>query len=59
MQGPNRGRQFTEAVSPDGAKAVYRDRNLAHRPRQNAAITTDERERRIKYGTASWVYGEG
>ena len=63
MQGRERGRQFTEAVSPDGKrKAVYRDRNLwlTDADGKNAtAITTDGSEKdRIKYGTASWVYGE-
>ncbi|MEO8624882.1 MAG: DPP IV N-terminal domain-containing protein, partial [bacterium] len=61
--GRERGRQDTEALSPDGKrKAVYRDRNLwmsdadgSH----SSAITTDGSEKdRIKYGTASWVYGE-
>ena len=63
MPGRERGRQFTEAVSPDGKrKAVYRDRNLwlTDADGTNAtAITTDGSEKeRIKYGTASWVYGE-
>ncbi|MDB4914638.1 MAG: peptidase dipeptidylpeptidase domain protein [Gemmatimonadetes bacterium] len=61
--GRERGRQFTEAVSPDGKrKAVYKDRNLfltdsaGNNP---IPITTDGSEKeRIKYGTASWVYGE-
>ena len=61
--GRERGRQDTEAVAPDGKhKAVYRGRNLwisgvdgGHM----SAITTDGSEKdRIKYGTASWVYGE-
>lgn len=63
MAGRERGRQFTEAVSPDGKrKAVYRDRNLWLTDADGAnssAITTDGSEKeRIKYGTASWVYGE-
>ena len=63
MQGRERGRQFTEAVSPDGKrKAVYRDRNLWLTDadgKNGTAITTDGSEKdRIKYGTASWVYGE-
>jgi dipeptidyl-peptidase-4 len=58
-----RGRQATTAASPDGAwKAVYRDRNLylADAKGENeVAITTDGNEKdRVKYGTASWVYGE-
>jgi dipeptidyl-peptidase-4 len=61
--GRERGRQFTEAASPDGRrKAIYRDRNLwlTDSAGGNAmAITTDGSEKeRIKYGTASWVYGE-
>jgi len=61
--GRARGRQFLEAESPDGVfKAFYRDRNL----HVSRADGTDERELttdgsvedRIKYGTASWVYGE-
>src|SRR5688500_608115 len=61
--GPERGRQFDSAESPDKSKkAFYRDRNLwmtdaaGGNERQ---ITTDGSEKdRIKYGTASWVYGE-
>jgi dipeptidyl-peptidase-4 len=61
--GPERGRQYTEALSPDSTrKAFYRDRNLwvGDTSGLNAvAITSDgSGERRIKYGTASWVYGE-
>lgn len=58
-----RGRQQETAVSPDSVhKAVYRDRNLFVSDLSNAnevALTTDGSEaKRIKYGTASWVYGE-
>ena len=77
--GPERGRQFDSAESPDGTKrAFYRDRNLWVADLPNAAsatsrsgaqgppplrnerqLTTDGSEKaRIKYGTASWVYGE-
>ena len=61
--GRERGRQDTEARSPDGKrKAVYRDRNLwmSHADgSRSTAITSDGSEKeRIKYGTASWVYGE-
>ncbi|MEX2180544.1 MAG: DPP IV N-terminal domain-containing protein [Gemmatimonadaceae bacterium] len=61
--GPARGRQFTEAWADDSSrKALYRDRNLyiADRDGSNERqVTTDgSAERRIKYGTASWVYGE-
>lgn len=61
--GPERGRQFGSATSPDGKlKATYKDRNLwlgdANGGNENA-ITTDGNEKaRIKYATASWVYGE-
>ncbi len=60
---PERGRQFDSAESPDKQlKAFYKDRNLwlsgvdGSNP---VAITTDGSDKdRIKYGTASWVYGE-
>jgi len=62
-ESPDRGRQFEAAASPDGSlKAFYRDRNvwLSGADGSNEiAITTDGgRASRIKYGTASWVYGE-
>ena len=61
--GPVRGRQSTEAFTADSShKAVYKDRNLYIANRDGSGerqITTDgSEERRIKYGTASWVYGE-
>jgi dipeptidyl-peptidase-4 len=61
--GPERGRQLASADTPDGKrKAFYRDRNLwvSNADGSDAvAITTDGSEKdRIKYGTASWVYGE-
>lgn len=61
--GPERGRQFESADAPvGGRKAFYRDRNLwvsAADGSNERAITTDGSETaRIKYGTASWVYGE-
>jgi dipeptidyl-peptidase-4 len=61
--GPARGRQFESAESPDGSmKAFYRDRNLfvsALDGSGEIAVTTDGSEaNRIKYGSASWVYGE-
>ncbi|MDB6066739.1 MAG: ptpA 7 [Pedosphaera sp.] len=61
--GPERGRQFASATSPDGKlKALYRDNNLWMTDVDGTnefAITTDGNEKsRIKYGTASWVYGE-
>ncbi len=60
---PERGRQFTTAESPDKKhKAIYRDRNLYLQDlttKQEIAITTDGSDQnRVKYGTASWVYGE-
>ncbi len=61
--GPGRGRQFAAAASPDARlKAFYKDRNLWLSDASGAnetAVTTDGSEKdRIKYGTASWVYGE-
>jgi dipeptidyl-peptidase 4 len=61
--GPARGRQFDSADSPDGLhKAFYRDRNLwisrTDGSEQRAVTTDGSEEKRIKYGTASWVYGE-
>lgn len=61
--GPERGRQFDSAVSPDGKrKAFYKDRNLwlGNVDGSNAiAVTTEGNEKaRTKYGVASWVYGE-
>ena len=61
--GPARGRQATEAWTADSSrKALYKDRNLfiAYRDGSDLRqLTTDGSEAgRIKYGTASWVYGE-
>ena len=60
---PERGRQVASAASPDGSlKAFYRDRNLFLSDADGAhetPLTTDGSDTaRIKYGTASWVYGE-
>ena len=62
---PERGRQYAFADSPDGTlRAQYDEatRNLVlvdRAAKTETAITTDgSREKRIKYGTASWVYGE-
>jgi len=60
---PARGRQFDSAESPDGKyKALYRERNVWLSGPDGAvptAITTDGGEAdRVKYGTATWVYGE-
>ena len=62
-QGIERGRQAASADSPDQKlKAFYRDRNLWLSDANGGGetqITTDGSEKdRIKYGTASWVYGE-
>ncbi|HXF41004.1 MAG TPA: DPP IV N-terminal domain-containing protein [Blastocatellia bacterium] len=61
--GPERGRQYSSAESPDKKlKAFYRDRNLWLSDASGAgeiAITTDgDAKTRIKYASASWVYGE-
>jgi dipeptidyl-peptidase-4 len=62
--GPARGRQAASADAPDKSlKAFYRDRNLFLSDAAGGnemPITTDGRgdPERIKYGTASWVYGE-
>lgn len=60
---PERGRQFTFANSPDGkSKAVYRDGNVFIKETNGSSettVTTDGSEiKRIKYGSATWVYGE-
>src|SRR5258707_1945128 len=60
---PERGRQDESATSPDGSMtAFYRDRNVwlsAAGGTGERAVTTDgSAASRIKYGTASWVYGE-
>ena len=60
---PARGRQFDSAESPDKQlTAFYKDRNvwLSAADGANAIpLSTDGSEKdRIKYGTASWVYGE-
>jgi dipeptidyl-peptidase-4 len=60
---PDRGRQFSASVAPAGNhRAIYKDRNvwIGDSTGANAvAVTTDGTDKtRIKYGTASWVYGE-
>jgi len=60
---PARGRQYTEAESPDKKfKALHKDRNLCllnNETGEEIAITTKGNEKdRLKFGTASWVYGE-
>ena len=57
---PARGRQFTTAESPDGAwTARSEGGNLFLEPKdgERFAVTTDGGGR-VKYGQASWVYGE-
>jgi dipeptidyl-peptidase 4 len=61
--GPARGRQFDSAESPDGKlKAFTKDRNMyISNPDGSGvvAITTDgNEENQVKYGIATWVYGE-
>lgn len=61
--GPERGRQFESAESPDGKRrAFYRDYNLwvsdANGGNERQITTDGSLEKRVKYGTASWVYGE-
>ncbi len=61
--GPARGRQATEAWTADSSrKAMFKDRNIFIANRDGSGerrLTTDGSESgRIKYGTASWVYGE-
>ena len=61
--GPERGRQFDSATSPDGKlKATYRKRNLwlsdANGSNEIALTTDGDEQKRTKYGTGSWVYGE-
>jgi dipeptidyl-peptidase-4 len=61
--GPERGRQFDSALSPDGnLKAFYRNSNLwlsdASGANEKALTIEGNAEKRIKYGSASWVYGE-
>jgi len=60
---PERGRQFESAMSPDGKrKAFYRSRNVwlsdAGGGNEIAVTTDGSTSNRVKYGTASWVYGE-
>ncbi|MEY3021756.1 MAG: hypothetical protein RIS86_954 [Planctomycetota bacterium] len=57
---PARGRQFTEAASPDGAWTARSEGGnlfLEAKDGERVAVTTDGGGR-VKYGQASWVYGE-
>ena len=63
MGGPDRGRQFTFADSPDKKwKAMYREGNLFllnSETKIETSVTNDGSEiKRVKYGNATWVYGE-
>lgn len=58
---PSRGRQFTSATSPDGLyTAQYANSNIKFvTPNGTMDVTRDgSASTRIKYGSASWVYGE-
>lgn len=60
---PARGRQYASAMSPNGKiKAFHKDRNLylSDADGNNVlAVTTDgNSDNQIKYGIATWVYGE-
>jgi dipeptidyl-peptidase-4 len=60
---PGRGRQYASAVSPDEKlSASYRDNNLwltGLEDDRETAITSDgSKASRVKYGSATWVYGE-
>jgi len=60
--GPARGRQSDSAASPDRSfTAIHRARNLfliASDDSERALTTDASAENRLKYGTATWVYGE-
>ena len=60
---PPRGRQFDRTESPDGSlAAIYRGRNVyvsdAGGANERAVTNDGSAATRVKYGTASWVYGE-
>lgn len=59
-QGPARGRQFTTVRSGDGKIATYRDGNVHIVDGfENYQLTEGgDLSKRLKYGSASWVYGE-
>lgn len=63
-QRPDRGRQYATQISPDEKWiATYKNANVYLSPSSNrdemVAVTTEGSEaKRIKFGTASWVYGE-
>jgi dipeptidyl-peptidase-4 len=58
-----RGRQAACVAAPNGSmRAFHKDRNIwianAEGTGEKALTTDGSEEKRIKYGTASWVYGE-
>src|SRR5204863_1511398 len=60
---PERGRQYTAAASPDKKfTARYHDYNVWLRTTNSTneiAVTTEGSEKsRVKFGSATWVYGE-
>lgn len=60
---PDRGYQFTETFSDDGRwRAYHEGGNVAVHPTDGSSVTwvtrDGSRERRVRYGTCSWVYGE-
>lgn len=60
---PQRGRQFTETFTVDGKqRAFYRDGNVwasdADGKNERPITTSGDLSKRVKFGTASWVYGE-
>ncbi len=60
-RGPARGRQRAKETSPDGAwTAISRDWNVfieSEEGEETIEVTTDG-HRKLRYGVASWVYGE-
>ena len=61
--GPERGRQFDTAISPDEKlKAISRGNNVyisdANGKNESVVTTEGSKEKRLKFGIASWVYGE-
>lgn len=59
--GPARGRQYASAESSDGRfTATYRDGNIVLKgPDGELPLTTEgDLAKRVKFGQASWVYGE-
>ncbi|MEO5509677.1 MAG: DPP IV N-terminal domain-containing protein [Longimicrobiales bacterium] len=59
---PDRGRQYEIVVSPDTQlTAIYKNRNVYVKTKDGGErqITTEGNEKgRLKFGSASWVYGE-